>query len=232
MTQTNNSLDIWSFIQENRFEEAAQKADHEYEQTKNIFHLRNKLYALAHLKKYEQLAALCKQLIKLENGESEIDFVFYGIAYWALGEKNSAIEIWKEAENTKYTDAAGGVGLIVILYFASLKSDNKELREYCLKKLKKLTKSKSSLNWPGALAPYILGEISEETLLSKILPIPILKERQSCQAHFAIAVKGLEKNHTQNYKRSLETSISYGSAAYLEQLYYLAKIELEKLNNI
>ena len=46
---------------------------------------------------------------------------------------------------------------------------------------------------------------------------------------FTIATKDLERNNQDGYIKNLQLSISYGLAAYLEQMYYLAKGELKKV---
>lgn len=126
-----------------------------------------------------------------------------------------------------YKDAAGGMDLQVILYFASIKLGDDILKKETLKKIKKLLKSKRSLNWPGPMGHYILEDMGKDTLLSSVSGVPILKDRQLCQAHFVVAIKELEKGEIEGYRKKLQDCISYGSPSYLEQIYYLAKGELE-----
>ena len=47
----NADMDVWALIQNGYFEQACMKADYEYNESKNILSLRNKVYALFHLKK-------------------------------------------------------------------------------------------------------------------------------------------------------------------------------------
>jgi hypothetical protein len=220
-------LDVWSLIQAGLFEEACKKADVEYEVTKDVFLLRNKVYALLHSEKYQECILVTHKIIDLRNGETDSDFVFCGIANWLVGNKAEAVQQWHNGKNCKYTDAAGGVELQVILYFASISMADETLKSGVVKTLKKLLKSKRSISWPGPLGQYILGEITEEVLFANTSNIPILKERQLCQANFAVAIKELEKGNTIEYKKKLQESIGYGSPSYLEQVFYLAKGELK-----
>lgn len=220
-------LNVWFLIQEGLFQEACKKADLEYEETKNILSLRNKVYALLHLEKYQEAILLSNKIIELRNGETDSDFVFCGIANWLLGNKSEAVQQWHNGESCKYTDAAGGVELQVILYFAAIRMKDETLQSGVVKTLKKLLKSKRSSNWPGGLGKYILGEITEEAMVANIPNIPILKERQLCQTNFVVAIKELEKGNTSEYKKKLQASIAYGPSSYLEQAFYLAKGELK-----
>lgn len=60
--------DVWSLIQNGRFDEACEKADSEYNNSKSVLVLRNKVYALLHLKKYEECNALTEEIIRLVEG--------------------------------------------------------------------------------------------------------------------------------------------------------------------
>jgi hypothetical protein len=225
-------LDIWGLIQNGDFEQALRKADFEYAVTRDEFPLRNKVYALFHLKKFEEAVLLNEQLIEIRKGESQHDFIFCGIANWILGRKSEAVLIWQRSEQCIYKDAAGGMDLEIILYFAAIKIGDDGLKKRAIKGIKRLLKSKRSTNWPGPLGHYILGDLEEDKLLSYVSSIPILKERQLCQAHFAIATKKLEKGELEGYQRSLVDCISYGPSSYLEQLFYLAKHDFEVMPGV
>ncbi len=219
-------LDAWQLIQRNEFKQACLKADEDYATTNSVLHLRNKIYALLHLKAYSEVILLTKKIIEIRNGETESDFIYQGIGYWLLDEKLKAVEVWSSATKTKYTDAAGGVGLQVLLYFASVVLKKGELKIAVTKALKKLLKFKTAINWPGPLGSYLLDELTEDDLVSRVSAMDILKERQMCQAYFAIAIKELEKGDQKKYLKRLEGCISFGSLASLEPMYYMAKGEI------
>src|SRR6202012_5899810 len=121
-------LDVWGLIQNGYFEQACIQADAEFAQTGNVLSLRNKVYALFHLRKYEECILITKQLIKLRSGETDVDFIFCGIANWMLGKKKEAVLLWQQGEQSRYKDAAGGMDLQVILYFASIELEDVNLK--------------------------------------------------------------------------------------------------------
>lgn len=216
-------LDVWSLIVNGKFKEACDEADLEYKETKSIFPLRNKVYALFHLSMYSEALELLEKIIQLEKGESDSDYIFTGIAYWLLDRKRDAINIWQEGEKCIYTDAAGGVELQLFLYFASIYINDDALKGAVKKNLKKLVKSKNATNFPAPLGRYILEELSEAELLSYVTNVPTLRERQLCQADFTIAIKNLESVNQEEYRKKLNDCVSYGSSSYLSKMYYLAK---------
>jgi hypothetical protein len=223
-----DKLDTWALIQNGYFVEACERADSEYKISGDIFFLRNKVYALFHLKKYEECITLTENLIAISKVQTDVDFIFCGLANWLLDKKEEAVILWKKAEQSLYKDAVGGLDIQIFLLFASLKNNDSVLKKYAFNKIKKLLKSRRSVNWPGPVGQFLLDELNENNLLQHVSSIPILRERHLCQGHFAIAVKRLEKADLEGYKKSLRDSISYGPPSYLEQMYYLAKGELEK----
>ncbi len=220
-------FDVWSLVQNNEFEKACEIADAGYEAVGYAPFLRNKVYALFHLERYIEAVHLSDKLIEIEGGRISTDYIHSGIANWILGNYSKSIEAWQEAQNCNYKDAVGGMDTLLLLYFAAIKTNDGKLRLSAVREIKKLLKSKLALNYPGPLGHYLLEEITEKQLIGYVAKVPILKERELCQAHFVSAIKVLEKGDTNAYYRKLRECINYGSASYLEGVYYLAKAELE-----
>ncbi|RDC58433.1 hypothetical protein DU508_00040 [Pedobacter chinensis] len=218
---------VWDLIELDLFEKACLRADKEFLEKNSLTSLRNKVYALFNLEKYEDAVKLESDIISIDN-ESASDFVFMGIALWNLSRENEAIKTWEEAEKVPYQDASGGLDVLFLLYFASIQSGNKKFQIEILKRIKKKVKNKSNINWPEPIAHYLLDEMNEDELLNYISNVPILRERQLCQMDFVIGVKYLEKKDKYGYLKKLKDCISYGSNSYLQKFLYLAKSELKK----
>ena len=131
-------LNVWSLIESGQFEKACVRADEEYENTGQIFPLRNKVYALFNLGRYTDVISLCEKLIEIRKGESDADFLHLGIANWILGNKEIAIDAWQRAQNSIFKDAAGGIDNQVLLYFASIKIGQDKLKSTTRKTIKKI----------------------------------------------------------------------------------------------
>lgn len=229
---------IWELIKNGQFEEACKEADLEYEQTKNPFQLGNKITALMLLKKYNEVIELAEKMIILEKKtnpsidvSSSFQFIFSGIAHWFLNKKNEAIKLWQEGEKCVYQDASGGISLLIIEYFAAVTTNNETLKKSLLRGIKKKLRNKQALNWPGPLGHYLIGNTPEVELLTHVSTIPALRERNLCQVNFVIAIKKLEVGDMVGYKNKLKECIQNGPYAYVEDMYYLAKGELEILES-
>jgi hypothetical protein len=220
------TADVWTLVLQDRFQEACEQADAEYQQTGGVFPLRNKISALLLLKQYSDALALSARVIKEDGGDVDIDFITMGIAHWALGNPKQAIQAWLSAENCAYTDAAGGMQLQIILYFAGLRTQDEKLSARSLQKIKKLAGEDAAVNWPGALGPYILNQTDAEKVQAAISTVPILKERELCQKSFVDGIKELEHNNKKGYIHALQACISYRPHSYLEPLHHLAMAEL------
>jgi hypothetical protein len=221
-------VSCWNLIEQGRYEEACIRADIEYEETKTMLPLRNKVFALLHLKKYKEVINLCKFLIEERNGETDSDFIFLGIAYWIENEITNAIEIWRKGLESKYKDAAGGIEIPSLMYFASISLKDKLLEREAVTLLEKRSKSNQVINWPGPIASFLLDIIDEEELLSSVVSHPSLRAKQLCQAYFYIALKKLKNDNIIDYKEYLKKSLSLDVSSYLKQEYYLAEVELQK----
>ena len=215
----------WDLIKENNFEEACSQLDDEYERFKSAARLRNKVYALLNLNKFEEAILLCGKIREERNGETDTDYIFSGVAYWLLNKYSEAIEMWRDARKAKYTDAAGGVEVELLLLFGAIKKNDQKLEKDALAALKKKVKAKQADNWPGPLAKYILGDITASCLYENVDEQPALRAKELCQAYFYVAL-GYLNNDKSKYAECLEKCIAVGPDAYVIQEYYLAKAEL------
>ncbi|MHB8065667.1 MAG: hypothetical protein ACYDG2_24120 [Ruminiclostridium sp.] len=221
------NVSCWDLIVQKRFEEACIKADEEYITTKNEPHLRNKAIALLNLKKYNEVLDIALELIELTNGKSDSDYALAGIAKWLIGNYMDAVNMWKAGLDTPYTDAAGGIGIPSLLYFAAIKLEDSSLEKEVIGILRKKYKSKRALNFPGAIAGYLLGKINENKLLDTYISMEELKTRVLCKSYFYIAANALKKNNIKAYLENLENCKS--NETYLEKEYFLAMGELDKM---
>jgi len=222
----NTKISCWSLIKQKKFEEACKKADEDYEESNDEHHLRNKTAALFNLKRYQEVLELSTELIRITEGRSDGDYISAGIANWLLNKPNDAVEIWKAGLNTKYTDAAGGVEIPSLMYYASVKLKDYNIEKEAVKLLKRRVRSKVSINFPGSIAGYILGKINEEELLNSYMSFPNLRTRILCKSYFYIAVSYLKKGDKEAFYKNLQRCIE--NETYLEDEYFLAIEELDR----
>jgi tetratricopeptide (TPR) repeat protein len=223
---------VWDLIKLGNFEEACALADAEFKENGNIFPLRNKISALLQLNKFDECIRLSEQIISSNDGSTDSDFIFLGVAHWSKGQRDLAVKAWKSGLHTQYADAAGGVEVPLLLLFAAAITQDKILEKEALSLLKKASKSKRMINWPGPLADYMLGKISEETLRSLVDAQPILFEKQTCQADFFVAISRFLSGDKKAFQDGLTACAKSSPYCYLEAELYLAKAELEKVGAV
>lgn len=219
-------VSTWDLIKSGNFEEACKIADGEASTTGELA-LRNKVFALLHLKRTREAITLCEELIKRVNGASDSDFIKLGVAHWLTNNRDQAVESWQRGLDTKYTDAAGGIRVPLLLYYASVRISDEKLRKDSAKRLGKLSKGKSTCNWPGPLGSFLLDVCTESSLFATVTKNPVLRERQLCQAHFYVGVKCSGADETDRYRENMRLACSRDPVSYLEAEYYLSKAEYE-----
>src|SRR5262249_37262544 len=104
----------------------------------------------------------------------------------------------------------------------------KDLLGHARDLLRKKAKTKRIAVWPGPIAKFLLAKISAEELRGGVADVPILHERQLCQAEFYIGVRALEDENTAAAERAFQAPAKL-HVAKLENEYYLAAHELGRL---
>jgi hypothetical protein len=216
---------VWDLVKSGRYDDACVAADKESSETSSALPLRNKVFALLNLGRYVEATQVCRQIISRTSGESDSDFIFLGVSCWLLEEYDEAVSTWQSAANTKYTDAAGGVEIPLLLLFASAKLQNEELKTQSLKELQTLCK-KSTTSWPGPVANYVLGKLTEDDVRSKMSAQPVLRAKQACQAAFYFGVMRSMQQDTNGYRKCMQESCEQGAVSLMKQEYYLARAEI------
>lgn len=164
---------------------------------------------------------------------SDHDMLAIGVTYWIEGDHNQAGQLWFEMtealreDRVDYTDAPGGVGAGLLLWFAGARLGIPEWLEAVARLYRQLSKRNTwgGLNgWPGPVAKYFLDAADARAFLAAVSEVPVLRERQLCQANFAIAVRSLQEGRSADYQKLMRKAAE-SPWAYLEDEYYLAKYE-------
>jgi hypothetical protein len=218
---------VWDLIESGDFEGACRLADSEASQTTSVLPLRNKVFALLALGRHEEVVRLCEEIIRRQEGKTDSDFIYLGVAFWLLGQRAKAVATWKSAVNTTYTDAAGGVEVHLLLFYAGVRSADELLRKQAERSLRKLVKRPAAGNWPGPIAHFLLGNLGEDQLNEKMSAQPLVRAKQICQAMFYIGVVRFSEGDGAAFLNCMKTSVSQGPICRMNQEFYLARWELD-----
>ena len=181
---------------------------------------------------------------------SSAEYIHAGISCWYLDRPDDAVQFWQDGIPAPYTDAAGGVELPAILLYASERLQNESLRHGAIKQLKghwrkylrrrhrRRDRPRPShddlvhpglVAWPGAIVPFLLGEIDESALLEAVRrqSSEILCTRWQCAADFYIGFRGLCRGDWSSFQDGMRRSAASGYGE-LEHEYYLARWEVQR----
>jgi hypothetical protein len=217
-------MTVWDMIENGDYEGACRAADHEFAETASLPTLRNKVLALLCLHRYREAVSLAQLVCDQRRGETQTDFLMIGLGCWLEGRRAEAVDAWRGATSAKYTDAAGGVEEHLLTFYAAVRSGNEPLRKKTERRLE--AKTKRSRSWPGPLAEFVVGKLTEQELLSRVSSNPILRIRHICQAEFYIGVMRLARGDEGSFFDSMRRSCSQGSTSLLEMEHHLACAEV------
>jgi len=218
----------WDLIKAGKFDQACAAADQEHDQAGSILPLRNKVLALLNLAEYEQAATLSNFVVQGNGGDTDRDYIFLGVAHWLQGQADEAINAWRQATRTDYTDAAGGVEAHLLLSYAGVRNVLPALRRESILALEVLSRAPVAKNWPGPIASHVSGRINEADLRESISLQPVLHAKQTCQAAFHAGVMNLLHHDDFAFQERMREAAAQGPFSLTKQEYYLALREVGK----
>jgi tetratricopeptide (TPR) repeat protein len=171
-----------------------------------------------------------------------------GATLWLMDREKEAAATWHEGVKalldgkTTYADAAGGVTTGLLLWFASFRGELDEFRNDALRLLKDRARARRIESWPGPIALFALGRLSERALLDAAVSRPSFTQyiqpdtlkrgddKNVSQASFYLAASAIQSDQPRARER-LQTCISRGDDIRPFPEFYLARHELLRLGS-
>jgi hypothetical protein len=225
-------MDAWELIKADRFRDAVDLLTAQLAERPATPLFNNRGMAHLHLGEFEQALSDFRAAdeTSAQTSGGECDGAMAGVALWVAGEHQHAASTWARGTEAmvagvvRYTDAAGGVSIGNLLWFASVRLHDSANRSLATKLLRKKLRAKQSQAWPGPISRFLLGAIDESQLRGAVSHVPILRERESCEAEFYIGLSAFDSD-PECYYASMRASAAFGSVARLGAEYYLAAYE-------
>jgi hypothetical protein len=160
-----------------------------------------------------------------------------GVCLWWLGQREAACEDWRdEIVGTRsgsicYGSSSCEVDTPALLWWAAAHPDLRHWKQMAEEELRRLRRTKRCRisPWPGTIGPFLLGLVSEETLLQAAVAQPRVEKnrrRHRCQAHFYIGARRLAAGDHQGYLEQLTLALAEGFNPH-EPEYHLARFEVK-----
>jgi hypothetical protein len=248
----NVGQDPWDLLKAKRYAEAAEAYARSFADGGGTFALRGRALALLLGGRPAEARDDFAQVIDgTEPGRrGDGDYLDLGTCSWHLGQPAEAVARWRQGLTAPYTDAAGGVVCPVFLLYAGVRLGDaaveaeaeRLLRDRWRKHQRRVKRGPARsarqahadfvhpglLSWPGALVPFLLGEIGAAALdeAAAHTPSDILRARWQCQADFAAAVRALREADDAGL-RSRMSRCAASPHGELEHEFSLARWEVE-----
>lgn len=250
MTKTESSImafiaDAWSLLMSGRYDEALQIYDRlrpsfTAEDWREISARGTALMCLRQYEGAEQEIRLANQL-----GSQQPYLNKLGAAQWLLGKKDEAAHTWLSevdgifARKIAYTDFSGGVGPVMLLWFAGTALARSQLIERSVALARRLSKSSRIRSWPGPMAHFVLGKCKFVNVVETrfgFVEIDDLLEaakndrlyrRELCQAFFYWSVAERQDSNNEFAYRLLKSSANLDTP--IEAEWFLARGLLDQM---
>jgi hypothetical protein len=243
--------DPWTLVKAKRYAEAADEYSQRYAESGGTFALRG--YAKALLLAGRPAEALLHFREVIETTDAKLrgdgDFIDIGTCHWYLRQPKQAVAAWRESLTAPYSDAAGGVVPPAVLLYAAARLGEPELEAEAVRLLRgHLKKHQRRVRrgqpktarqahedfvhpglyaWPGALVPFLLGEIGTEELdqAAANSPSDVLRSRWQCQANFVAGIRAWRESNQRMFRdRMAKSAASFHGE--LEHEFCLAQWEV------
>jgi tetratricopeptide (TPR) repeat protein len=223
-------MSAWDQLVNEKYSDAVAAFSEEIQNAQSEGAYNNRGMAYLHLGDYDEALADFREADSLSQAalNTVSDGAMIGVALWMAGREQEAMATWLTgvgaslAGTVRYGDAAGGVTIGNLLFFAGLRLANKDAVTSATRLLRKRLRTKQSIAWPGPVSRYLLGIVSESDMLAGVSNVPILRERHLCQAHFYIGVHAFSDGDQVSYFEAMHKAYNFGRVAKLGAEYYLA----------
>ncbi len=243
--------DPWTLVVAKRYAEAADEYYRSFAEGGGTVALRGHASALLLASRpAEALPHFRKVIETTEAGRrGDGDFIDLGTCHWYLSQPQQAVAAWRESLTAPYTDAAGGVVPPAVLLYAAARLGDRELEVEAVRLLhghwkkhqRRVRRGQARTArqahedlvhpglyaWPGALVPFLLGEIDSAELdrAAADNSSDVLRARWQCQADFFAGVRAFREGVWSVFRDRMAKSAA-SPHGELEHAFCLARWEV------
>jgi hypothetical protein len=152
-----------------------------------------------------------------------------GVACWLLENRNDAVQYWSAGLGCDYTDAAGGMDLPLLLYFASIMDSTLFEREQAMLMMRERLLFREFENWPAVIARFLVGDTTaEEAMRHAVYKESVgqmvpwhqdVAQRNVTRVHFYMGVDCLSKDDYSGFREQLSLCVQSPKCELVQERY-------------
>jgi tetratricopeptide (TPR) repeat protein len=149
-----------------------------------------------------------------------------GIILWILNRRAEGVDIWKEGERCGYGDAAGNIGVPLLLYYAAVTAPDLYSLESALALLEKRLARSISYHWPGGIARLLVGRIDREEADEHKSYEKWTHPHETAELEFYDGIRHRRLGDEAACRQHLQACVDCGNVGMYAPVWFLAKYEL------
>jgi tetratricopeptide (TPR) repeat protein len=221
----------WTLLEEGRFRDALPVLERAYEAHRAPGSLNNVALAMLCMQDYDAAYETFMNVLENSPYKSDYEWTYVGVCQWCRSKPMAAIDTWKKGIGVKYTDAAGGLTIPLVLIFAGTVLAEESLRDLATREITARLEGFRN-NWPAPLGEYMLGTISYSDVAERISTYSaVLQEKRRPLLEFYRAVQLLRDGESSSYVDTLRRVTSTIHHRIFPE-WFLARHELQQRSSV
>jgi len=219
------SSNPWALLEAREWEAALAAYTASWNNTGNREDLFNRALVLLNMRRWPEAMSDFEQCLSLGRSRGANAYELVGAIHWLMGRQKEAVAWWQsslKADRPRWNQIARSPALLV---YAGVKLGYEWLVMDGLKRLKGVWKPGHNPRWPGILPGMYLGEVSADRPEVYVSNLPVIGERELCQAYFYTGVIALRNGDTALAAMRFRRAAAL-EGAVLEVEYHLAGAEV------
>jgi hypothetical protein len=220
--------DGWELVLEGRYDEAISRLYEQYEEIGADGFLGN-IGCAYMLKGDPDRAVEIMEGLLSRKYAGTTHYALAGVANWLCCGHEQAVSLWKKGRSCQYTDAAGGMELPLLLFYASVRTPVLIGKDETKDLLQQQLQHSWAACWPGPLGAFVLGKMTEDEARQKaVFTVEEVTRRQTMQVEFYAGLRALAGGDARRFNACMKRCAST-KGGELTNEFYLARHEVAHL---
>jgi hypothetical protein len=224
------ATDPWSLLRAGKVEEGLRPFVHAHSKEPTASHIMELGVAYLWVKRYDAAWDHFRSTNAAYPKHGSGFYGMAGVAKWCMGECDEAARQWVAGLDVQFADTCGlGIRLPLLLFFASVVKPATYRRRVAEKLLKDKSEDSRITDWPGPIARWLLGQISDDELRNQSRG---LDDADTCDrywlARFYQNVFQYGAGERSNFRETMGKLADTSSPEWSDETFFLARMWSEE----